>query len=75
MNFIVYNHDNFKIVSPPLGGENSLSEARQNYLILILTQINVNCKFKELFFCKVLQTNYYMCSLTIRKFDISLSNC
>ena len=46
MNFIVYNHNNFEIVSPPLGGENSLPEARQNYLILILTQINVNCKFK-----------------------------
>ena len=75
MNFIVYNHDNFEIVSPPLGGENSLPKARQNYLFLILTQINVNCKFQELFVCKVLQTNYYMCSLTIRKFDISLSNC
>ena len=50
----VYNHDNFEIVSPPLLGENSLPEAWQNYLILILTQINVNCKFKELFVCKVL---------------------
>jgi hypothetical protein len=54
MNFIIYNHDNFEIASPPLGGENSLPEARQHYLILILTQINVNCKFKELFICKVL---------------------
>ena len=54
MNFIIYNHDNFEIVSPPLKGENSLPEAQQHYLILILTQINVNCKFKELFICKVL---------------------
>ena len=54
MNFIIYNHDNFEIVSPPLRRENSLSEAWQNYFILILTQINVNCKFKELFVCKVL---------------------
>jgi hypothetical protein len=74
MNFIVY-HDNFEIVSPPLGGENSLPEAQQNYFILILTQINVNCKFKELFVCKLLQTNYYMCSLTIRKFEIPFSSC
>ncbi len=54
MNFIVYNHDNFEIISPPLVGENSLPEAWQNYFILIFTQINVNCKFKELFICKVL---------------------
>ena len=27
INFIIYNHDNFEIVSPPLGGENSLSKA------------------------------------------------
>ena len=74
MNFIVYNHNNFEIVFPPLGGENSLPEAEQNYLILILTQINVNYKFKELFVCKVLQTNYYMCSLTIRKFEIPFSS-
>ena len=46
MNFIIYNHDNFEIVSPPLGGEKSLPEARQHYLILIPTQINVNFKFK-----------------------------
>ena len=75
MNFIIYNQDNFEIVSPPLGGENSLPKVRQHYLILILTQINVNCKFKESFICKVLQTNYCMRSLTIRKFEIPLSNC
>ena len=63
------------IVSPPLGGENLLPKVWQNYLILILTQINVNCKFKELFVCQVLQTNYYMCSLTIRKFEIPFSSC
>ena len=75
MNFIVYNHDNFEIVSPLLGGENSLPETQKHYLILILTQINVNCKFKKLFICKVLQTNYYMRSLTIRKFEIPISSC
>ena len=74
MNFIIYNHDNFEMVSPPLGRENPLPEAQQNYLILILTQINVNCKFKKLFICKVLQTNYCMCSLKIRKFEIPLSS-
>ena len=29
MNFIIYNHDNFEIVSPSLGKENLLSEAWQ----------------------------------------------
>ena len=75
MHFIIYNYNNFEIVSPPLRGENLLPEARQHYLILIHTQINVNCKFKELFICKELQTNYCMCSLIIRKFKIPLSSC